>query len=147
MIFSGFNLVIDGDWSRPGCRGRVLCSVEEPGVRIGQSSSCSVWGRIVLVVGREHVCGYMAANRSHQPRRAYSFAYCLAKEGCSDRATDSRGACQLPEDLEYHWVVSHIYRYGNWHTIGQPAHQQRHLQFGSFLLLIPSCACAHANCL
>jgi hypothetical protein len=147
MIFLCFNLVIDGDWSRPGNRGRVLCSVEEPGVRIGQPSSCSVWERVILVVGREHVRGYMAANRSHQPRRAYSFAYRLAKEGCSDFATDIRSACQLFEDREYHWGVSHIYCCGNRHTIGQPAHQQRYLQFESFLLLIPSYACAHANCL
>ena len=121
--------------------------MEEPGVRIGQSSSCSIRARVVLVVGREHVCGYVAADWSHRPRRAYSFAYRLAKEGCSDFVADIRGAGQLSEDREYHWGVSHIYRCGNWHTIGQPAHQQRDLQFESILLLIPSYAGTPANCL
>ena len=71
----------------------------------------------------------------------------LAKEGRSDFAADIRGAGQLSEDREYHWGVSHIYRCGNWHTIGQPAHQQRDLQFESILLLIPSYAGTPANCL
>ena len=51
--------------------------------------------------------------------------------------TDIRGACQFSEDREYHCGVSHIYRRGNRHTIGQHAHQQRDLQFESFFFLLP----------
>jgi hypothetical protein len=78
MTFLSFSCAVPGDWSRPDCRGRVLCSVEEPGVITGQSSAYSVWERVVLVVGREHVCGYVATDWSHWPRRAYSFVLRLA---------------------------------------------------------------------
>jgi hypothetical protein len=65
--------------------------------------------------------------------------------------TDIRGACQLSEDGEYHRGVSHIYRCGNRHTIGQLAHQQRDLQFDSFFASNSSrmrrARGAHANCL
>ena len=77
----------------------------------------------------------MATDWSHQRRRAYSFAYRLAKKDAEISPTDTRGTCQLSEDGEHHCGVSHIYRCGNRNTIGQHAYPQRDLQFVSFLLL------------
>jgi hypothetical protein len=89
----------------------------------------------------------MAADWSHQPRRAYSFAYRLAKRRMHAQIspTDIRGACQFSEEREYHCGVSHIYRCRNRHTIGQHAHQQRDLQFESFFASNSSRKCG-ANC-